>query len=109
MQHRDVMRAFLIAVVLVISSCHSAQMRGPGPGYSSAVGYPSNRETAMPPGANHPANYGYGSAYDPHPTGGKAQRGTPGETGATPWVIGFPAGRPIGVPPPVADPRASDR
>lgn len=104
------MRLVVVLCLGALVGCHSAQLRGPGPGRVSAVGHPGNRETAMPPPRNHPTNYGYGAAYDPHGTGGRAQAAHPAETGAVPWwPYGRPwpywppltPGRPIGVPPPV--------
>jgi hypothetical protein len=49
-------------------------------------------------------NYGWGSGYDPHPTGSKATMGKPSETGSIPpfWSLQNP-GRPMGVPPPEID------
>lgn len=101
---RAVLALLVIAAAL---GCRSADWRGAGPAYPPAIGHPSNRHTAMPPARNHPSSYGWGSAYDPHPSGSLAQPGTPQETGALPpwWFpYGFPIGRPMGVPPPVADP-----
>lgn len=95
----------ICAVGTTLLDCHSAQLRGPGPGYPPAVGHPSSRAAAMAPGANHPATYGWGSAYDPHRPGSLATPGTPGETGSFPpfpyWHPYF--GYPMGTPPPVYD------
>jgi hypothetical protein len=58
-----------------------------------------------PPIANQPTNYGYGSAYDPHGTGSRAQPATVGETGAVP-MFAVPVGKNVvkpGLPPKVDD------
>jgi hypothetical protein len=59
-----------------------------------------NRAAELPPAGNSPSNYGWGSAYDPHPTGSRATMGKPSETGSIPpfWSLQNP-GRPMGVPP----------
>ncbi len=107
------MRRWLVAVILFGAvGCRSAQLRGAGPGHPSVVGHPSNRETAMPAGRNHPTNWGYGSAYDPHGTGSRGNPGLPGETGAfPPWWLAFPTpGEKPGIPPRVYDePRPQPR
>lgn len=91
--------------VLIVLGCRSAQLRGPGPGNASAVGHPESRAAAIPAPRNHPATYGWGSAYDPHTPGSRATPGRPSETGALPpfpyWHPYF--GYPMGAPPPVID------
>lgn len=80
--------------------CHSASLRGPGPANPPAVGHPGSRAAELPAHRNHPTNYGWGSAYDPHASGGLAAPGGPSETGSIPpwFTTPFP-GRPMGVPP----------
>jgi hypothetical protein len=96
----------VVWMLLLLGGCRSAQLRGPGPGDPSAIGYPGSRAAAMAPGRNSPSNYGWGSAYDPHTPGSRATDGTPGEIGSIPPLTTTPfPGRPMGVPPPVRDPR----
>jgi len=103
---RGIVLAALCAAGCVLLDCHSAQLRGPGPGYPPAVGHPGSRAAEMPPARNHFSSYGWGSAYDPHPPGSLATPGTPYETGSIPpFPYWFPPylGPPIGVPPPPVD------
>jgi hypothetical protein len=96
----------LCLVLLVGTGCRSAQLRGPGPYNPSAMGYPGSRAAEMAPGRNSPSNFGWGSAYDPHTPGSRANTGSPGETGSIPPLLTTPfPGRPMGVPPPVTDDR----
>lgn len=87
-------------VVMAALGCHTSDWSGPGPANPSAMGHPGSRAAELPPHANHPAGYGWGSAYDPHPTGSKATTGRPTETGSLPpfWSTPWP-GRPMGMPP----------
>jgi hypothetical protein len=99
------MRLRTLIVALCALGCHSSDLRGPGPGYPPAVGVPGSRVAEMPPARNSFSNYGWGSAYDPHPPGSLATPGTPSETGSLPpfpyWHPYF--GVPVGAPPPVYD------
>jgi hypothetical protein len=101
----DVKRWQALFLACIALGCRSAQLRGPGPGNPPAVGHPGSRVAEVPAGRNHPATYGWGSAYDPHTPGSRATPGHPFETGAIPpfpyWHPYW--GRPMGAPPPVID------
>jgi hypothetical protein len=99
-----VVRRPWILAVLVCVNCRSADLAGPGPSHPSVIGTPGNRYVENPPIANDPTNYGYGSAYDPHGTGSRAQPVSVGENGAIP-LISFPFNSSVkpGLPPKVDD------
>lgn len=63
------------------------------------MGHVGSRAAELPPHANSPFNYGWGSGYDPHPPGSLANTGKPSETGSIPpfWSFQNP-GKPMGVP-----------
>jgi hypothetical protein len=70
------------------------------------IGTPGNRFVENPPIANQPMNYGYGSAYDPHGTGSRAQPASVADNGAVPLIaipIGGGGGVRPGIPPKVDD------
>ena len=96
---------YALLLMSLALGCSSQSLRGPGPANPSAIGIPGHREAEMPPGANSPSNYGWGSAYDPHTPGSRGTTGRVSETGAVPPLLITPwPGRPMGVPPPVRDP-----
>jgi hypothetical protein len=97
------MRLGVLGLLLLMLGCHSAQMRGPGPGNAPAVGKPGTKTAEMPASRNDPTRYGWGSDYDPHRPGSLATPGTPYETGAVPpFPLGYPlyGAPPVGMPPP---------
>lgn len=90
----------VVLAALAAMGCTSESFRGPGPSNPPAMGHRGSRAAELPPSANSPSNFGWGSAYDPHPTGSRATTGRPSETGSIPpfWSLTTP-GRPMGVPP----------
>lgn len=94
------LRSLLVVIAAVAAtSCTSESLRGPGPANPPAFGHRGSRAAELPPSANSPSNYGWGSAYDPHPTGSRATTGRPSETGSIPpfWSLST-FGKPMGVP-----------